>query len=299
MVGGPLMVNSFLKYLQYEKRFSQHTITAYSIDLDQFAKFLKFHYNDTKIIDADHKMIRDWMVSLVEENNTPRSINRKIASLRSYYKFLLKRERINHDPTFKIRVLKSSKNIPQFVKEADIIRILDEHDYGDGFEGIRDKLLLELLYGTGIRLSELINLQEKDINHYDKTIKVLGKRNKERIIPLSSELSTLIKDYIIHKRKNFNVDEIDYLIVTNKGSKCYPMMVYRTVKKYLDIFTALDKRSPHVLRHTFATHLLNKGAELNAVKDLLGHTSLAATQVYTHNSLEKLKKVFDQAHPKA
>ena len=299
MVGGPLMVNSFLKYLQFEKRYSQHTITAYRIDLDQFSRFLKFNYADTKINVADHKMIRDWMVSLVEENNTPRSINRKIASLRSFYKFLLKRELIKHDPTFKIRVLKSSKNIPHFVKEADIIRILDEYAYGEGFEGIRDKLLLELLYGTGIRLSELINLEENDINHYDETLKVLGKRNKERIIPLSKELITLINNYVIQKRKNFTINENDYLIVTNKGSKCYPMMVYRTVKKYLDIFTAIDKRSPHVLRHTFATHLLNKGADLNAVKDLLGHTSLAATQVYTHNSLEKLKKVFDQAHPKA
>jgi integrase/recombinase XerC len=239
------------------------------------------------------------MVSLVEENNTPRSINRKIASLRSFYKFLLKRELTSSDPTLKIRVLKSSKNIPQFVKEVDIIRILDEHVYGDGFEGIRDKLLLELLYGTGIRLSELINLQEKDINFFDETLKVLGKRNKERIIPLSKEIINLINIYKIQKRKNFDINEIDNLIVTNTGSKCYPMMVYRTVKKYLDIFTAIEKRSPHVLRHTFATHLLNKGAELNAVKDLLGHTSLAATQVYTHNSLEKLKKVFDQAHPKA
>ncbi len=299
MVGIYLMVNSFLKYLQYEKRYSQHTITSYSTDLEQFSKFIIFHYPDTKIEAADHKIIREWLVSLMEENNNPRSINRKIASLRSYYKFLLKQQVIERDPTLKIRVLKSPKNIPQFVKEVDIIRILDEHDYGEGFEGIRDKLLLELLYGTGIRLAELINIKENDINYYDESIKVLGKRNKERIIPLSKELITLIKIYNTEKRKNFATNEIDHIIVTNKGSKCYPMMVYRTVKKYLDIFTTIDKRSPHILRHTFATHLLNKGAELNAVKDLLGHTSLAATQVYTHNSLEKLKKVFDQAHPKA
>jgi integrase/recombinase XerC len=244
-------------------------------------------------------MIRDWLVSLVEENNNPRSINRKIASLRSFYKFMLRRELINHDPTLKIRVLKSSKNIPQFVKEVDIIRILETHDYGEDFDGIRDKLLLEILYGTGIRLSELINIKEKDINYFDESLKVLGKRNKERIVPISKELITIISEYNIQKRKKFKGNEIEYLIVTNNGSKCYPMMVYRTVKKYLDIFTSIDKRSPHVLRHTFATHLLNKGAEINAVKDLLGHTSLAATQVYTHNSLEKLKKVFDQAHPKA
>jgi integrase/recombinase XerC len=293
------MVKSFLKYLQYEKRYSQHTITSYSTDLNQFEKFLTFHYPNTKIEEADHRIIREWLVFLMEENHNPKSINRKIASLRSYFKFLLKQELIDRDPSLKIRVLKSPKNIPQFVKEVDIIRILDEHEYEEGFAGIRDKLLLELLYGTGIRMSELIHMKENDINYYDESVKVLGKRNKERIIPLAKELIILIKKYNIEKRKIFNTNEIDYIIVTNNGSKCYPMMVYRTVKKYLDIFTTLDKRSPHILRHTFATHLLNKGAELNAVKDLLGHTSLAATQVYTHNSLEKLKKVFDQAHPKA
>jgi len=299
MVRTYLMVKSFLKYLQYERRYSQHTITSYSTDLSQFEKFTSFRYPDIEIEEADHKIIREWLVFLMEENNNPRSINRKIASLRSYYKFLLKQGLIDKDPSLKIRILKSPKNIPQFVNEVDIIRILDEHEYEEGFEGIRDKLLLELLYGTGIRMSELINMKENDINYYDESVKVLGKRNKERVIPLSKELIILLKKYGIEKRKNFNTNEIDYIIVTNKGSKCYPMMVYRTVKKYLDIFTTLDKRSPHILRHTFATHLLNKGAELNAVKDLLGHTSLAATQVYTHNSLEKLKKVFDQAHPKA
>ena len=297
--GKHLMIKSFLKYLQYEKRYSQHTIKSYSTDLTQFSNFINFHYSGVKIESADHKMVRDWLVSLVGENISPRSINRKIASLRSFYKFLLKNKFTDHNPTLKVRVLKTSKNIPQFFKEADIIRILDEYDYGDDFEGYRDKLMLELLYGTGIRLSELINIRENDINYFDESLKVLGKRNKERIIPLNGELITLINDYKKYKRKDFLANENDYLIVTNNGLKCYPMMVYRTVKKYLDIFTANDKRSPHVLRHTFATHLLNKGAELNAVKDLLGHASLAATQVYTHNSLEKLKKVFDQAHPKA
>jgi integrase/recombinase XerC len=299
MVVGYLMIKSFLKYLQYEKRYSQHTIKSYSTDLDQFSNFIKFHYKDIDLNGVNHKIIRDWLVSLVSENANPRSVNRKIATLRSFYKFLLKKDLIHHDPTRKIRVLKSSKNIPQFLNEVEILRILDEYDYGTEFEGYRDKLMLELLYGTGIRLSELINIHEKDINYFDESLKVIGKRNKERIIPLSKELISLIKDYNIKKRKSFKKNEDEYLFVTNKGSKCYSMMVYRTVKKYLDVFTAIDKRSPHILRHTFATHLLNKGADLNAVKDLLGHTSLAATQVYTHNSLEKLKKVFDQAHPKA
>jgi integrase/recombinase XerC len=199
----------------------------------------------------------------------------------------------------KVKVLKSKKTLPQFVNESEIVSLLDGHDFGDDFPGIRDKLLLELLYGTGIRLSELIGLKNSDVNLRDSTIKVLGKRNKERIIPLNRELVNLIGRYREIKKNGQTENDGLYLIVNNDGGKCYPMMVYRTVKKYLDIFSAVEKKSPHVLRHTFATHLLNKGADLNAVKDLLGHSSLAATQVYTHNSLEKLKKVFDQAHPKA
>ncbi len=293
------MIGSFLKYLEYEKRYSQHTINSYRIDLDQFNKFIAFHYKDIPAEQADYKMIRDWMVSLVEENNAPRSINRKIASLRSYYRFLLKRDTIEKDPTQKIRILKSAKNIPQFISESEIIQLLSDNNFGKEFGGYRDKILLELLYGTGIRLNELVNLKEKDIDLTEGTLKVLGKRNKERIIPINTQLNNSIKSYIDKKKNHLKENENIYLIVTNKGEKCYPMMVYRIVRKYLKVLTSIDKRSPHVLRHTFATHLLNKGAELNAVKDLLGHTSLAATQIYTHNSLEKLKKVFNQAHPKA
>jgi integrase/recombinase XerC len=296
---GNEMIDSFLKYLTYEKRSSRHTIQSYKTDLLQFESFIQIHYDPNKIVHADHRMIRDWMVSLVELGYSSRSINRKIASLRSYYKFLLKRNHLTKDPTQKIRILKSGKKIPHFVKEDEIIRLFDEYDFGSEFEGIRDKLLLELLYGTGIRLSELLNLKVADIDFFEGTIKVLGKRNKERIIPLNIELITQITHYLERKKENFKGNGNEYLIVTNSGEKCYSMLVYRTVRKYLNLFTSIDKRSPHILRHTFATHLLNKGAELNAVKDLLGHTSLAATQVYTHNSLEKLKKVFDQAHPKA
>jgi len=293
------MIDSFLKYLAYEKRSSPHTIQSYQTDLLQFESFVRDRHDLDKTEKADHRAIREWMVNLVESGYSPRSINRKIASLRSYYKFLLRRNHISKDPTQKIRVLKSGKKIPHFVKEDEIIRLFDEYNFGSEFEGIRDKLLLELLYGTGIRLSELLNLKETDIDFFEATIKVLGKRNKERIIPLNMELLNLISLYAESKRENFNGNGNEFLIVTNNGEKCYSMFVYRTVRKYLDAFTSIDKRSPHVLRHTFATHLLNKGAELNAVKDLLGHTSLAATQVYTHNSLEKLKKVFNQAHPKA
>jgi integrase/recombinase XerC len=293
------MIDSFLKYLTYEKRYSRHTIQSYQTDLNQFNYFLETGHEISGLEHADYRIIRDWMVHLVESGISPRSVNRKIASLRSYYKYLMKRGTLSTDPTRKIRILKSGKKIPHFIREDEIIRLFDEFDFGGEFEGIRDKLMLELLYGTGIRLSELINLKEGDIDLFDGTIRVLGKRNKERIIPLNTELRNLIQQYISLKKEKFNVNGIDYLIVSNIGEKCYSMLIYRTVKKYLNLFTSIDKRSPHVLRHTFATHLLNKGAELNAVKDLLGHTSLAATQVYTHNSLEKLKKVFDQAHPKA
>ena len=245
------------------------------------------------------KLLRAWLISLIEAGIQPRSVNRKIATLRTYYKFLRKQGTILNDPMLKIKVLKSKKSLPYFINEPDIIKMLDEHNYGDEFQGIRDKLMLELLYGTGIRLSELIGLKSQDVNLREGTIKVLGKRNKERIIPLNQELITLIKKYQIQKIHMFPGNDNSNLIVNNDGGKCYPMLIYRTVKKYLEIFTLVEKKSPHILRHTFATHLLDKGADLNAVKDLLGHSSLAATQVYTHNSLEKLKKVFDQAHPKA
>lgn len=293
------MQEIFLKYLQYEKRYSKHTIQSYSNDLSQLESFLKGEFEIDNLSEANHAVLRSWIVSLVDDGIQPKSVNRKIASLRSYYKFLMKQGIIAKDPTSKIKILKTSKKLPQFVNEKDMNLLLDQCEFSNDFRGIRDKLVLELLYGTGIRLSELIALKESDIDHHNQTIKVLGKRNKERIIPFSSSLQKLIKEYISEKKKLFISEYDRSVVVTDDGASVYPMFIYRLVKKYLNLFTTIDKRSPHVLRHTFATHLLNKGAELNAVKDLLGHTSLAATQVYTHNSLEKLKSVFDQAHPKA
>lgn len=292
------MRGPFLKYIQYEKRFSPHTITSYENDLNQFEAFLKENYQ-VSLAEANHNTVRHWVVTLVENGISSRSVNRKMASLRAYYKFLLKRELIKKDPTWKIQALKTNKSLPHFVNEPDITRLLDNCEFGDDFESKRDQIILELLYGTGIRLAELINLKVSDFNTHNGTLKVLGKRNKERVIPFSKGIGTLIKNYIEIKNSARIINDEGYLLVTDKGERCYPMLIYRTVKKYLNLFTTIDKRSPHVLRHTFATHLLNKGAELNAVKDLLGHSSLAATQVYTHNSLEKLKTVFDQAHPKA
>lgn len=293
------MRESFLKYLEFEKRYSKHTLSAYSIDLTQFGTFLEINYPQVKLEAADHNAVRHWIIELVENDQDSRSVNRKIATLRSYYKFARKQGAITKDPTEKIRSLKTVKDLPSFILEDDMDRLLDHLSFGDHFEGHRDQLLIELLYGTGIRLTELINLKEQDINTHNNTIKVLGKRNKERIIPINKSLLASIKNYLKFKNAEFDSLQVDVLLVTDNGKKLYPMFVYRRVNHFLTLYTKSDKKSPHVLRHTFATHLLNKGAEMNAVKDLLGHSSLAATQVYTHNTLDKLKSVFDQAHPKA
>jgi integrase/recombinase XerC len=294
------MVESFLKYIRFEKRFSPHTVLSYQTDLQQFGTFLKETYSEKKPELANHAMVRSWIVQLVESERNASSVNRKIACLRSFYKFLLKREVIGSDPMVKIRILKTKKKLPHFVNEKDMVAMLDHQpDFTDDHSGLRDRLILEMFYGTGIRLSELINLKESQIDLPGRTVKVLGKRNKERVVPFLPGLVLIIEAYRKAKKKEVGEAGLDYLLVTDEGRQLYPMMVYRTVKKYLNKYTSVDKRSPHVLRHTYATHLMNKGAEINAVKDLLGHSSLAATQVYTHNSMDKLKKTFDQAHPKA
>ncbi|MCH8231381.1 MAG: tyrosine-type recombinase/integrase [Bacteroidetes bacterium] len=296
------MLASFIKYLQYERRYSSHTVDSYQNDLTQFSAFLTQTKpeGEIELKDAEHNEIRSWIISLMEDGLDPRSVNRKMAALRTYFKFLLKRDVITKDPTARLSALKTSKKLPSFVKETELIGLLNQFESDDAFTGKRNKLVLELLYGTGIRLTELIHLKKSDINLKEGLIKVLGKRNKERIIPLPAELISVIDDYTISREKalgEYTGD--DFLVVTDKGRKTYPMYIYRIVNRFLALFTTTDKKSPHVLRHTFATHLLNKGADLNAIKDLLGHSSLASTQVYTHNTIEKLKAVFDQAHPKA
>ena len=292
------MIDSFLNYLRFEKRFSPHTIISYQNDLSQFETFLKVSFEDTPQT-ATYSMVRSWIVQLAEKQMDPISINRKIASLRSFFKFLMRRELISKDPMTKIKVLKTKKKLPHFVKEPEMVTVLDQQQFEDTHEGWRERMVLELLYDTGIRLSELVNLKENQINLQERTIKVLGKRNKERVIPFSDSLVSIINGYRKARNKQVAARDHGCFVVSDTGGKCYAMLIYRIVKKHLGKFTSVEKRSPHVLRHSYATHLLNKGAEINAVKDLLGHSSLAATQVYTHNSTERLKKVFDQAHPKA
>jgi integrase/recombinase XerC len=296
------MIETFLKYLQYEKRYSPKTLISYKTDLRQFEAFLKREF-ESQSQDANYGMIRGWIVSLSEQALDATSINRKIACLRSYFKFLRKREVVTKDPLLKVKVLKVKKKLPHFVNEKDLIENLDrpverKNDKRTPFEIARDQLIIELLYGTGMRLSELIGLRDRDINFHDRTVKVLGKRNKERVIPFAAGIVSLLQGYRDVRNREVERKDNEQFFVTREGKNLYPVLVNRIVKTGLSN-TSVEKKSPHVLRHTYATHLLNKGAEINAVKDLLGHTSLAATQVYTHNTMEKLKEIFDQAHPKA
>ena len=291
--------SDFLQHIRYEKRLSHHTLVAYENDLLQFAEFLQEQQQSTPPEQADHMLVRSWIVHLVESGLDKSTVNRKIATLRAFFGFLLRRKQISIDPMQKVVALKMSKKLPTFVEEKPMATLLDDIDFPDDFIGLRDKLVLELLYGTGIRLSELTGLKTADVSLYNRTIMVLGKRNKHRIVPLTPPLVTLIGQYQHQKTTFFDGKSDDgVLIVSDKGIAAYPVLIQRIVKKYLTLVTTLAKKSPHVLRHSFATHLLNRGADLNAIKDLLGHSSLAATQIYTHTSLAKLKDAHTQAHPK-
>ena len=296
-----MFLDRFLQYIKFEKRYSPHTVSAYQSDLDQFMHFL--NHPDTTVThpsEITHYQIRNWMVELMNADLTSRSINRKIATLRKYFKFLLQGQHITATPTARIQTPKIAKQLPVVVEEEKLSRLLDNSEvFDESFNGMRDKLIIELLFGTGMRLSELLGLTDDDVNAYEGTVKVLGKRNKQRIIPLNKELKHLLQKYSVLKKNEIFANNSLKLIVTDKGADAYAKMIYLIVQKYLNYISTQDKRSPHVLRHTFATSLLNKGADLNAIKDLLGHASLSATQVYTHNSVERLKSIYKQAHPKA
>ena len=289
---------SFTDFLAIEKNYSKHTVNAYNKDLEVFSKFIHEEFSSNSIEDINYAQIRTWIISLVESGLTNRTINRKISSLNSYYKFLLKIERIQVNPLAKHRALKTAKKIQIPFSESEMNSILEELNHDKSFEGLRNKLIIELFYSTGIRRIELVELKLKDIDLNNKTVKVLGKRNKERIIPLISPVLQTINDYIQSRNKLEVIKNDEYFFLSKKGVKIYETLVYRIINDYFSVASNKVKKSPHILRHTFATHLLNQGADLNAVKELLGHSSLAATQVYTHNSIEELKKVYTNAHPR-
>lgn len=311
------VITKFLNYLEFEKRVSPHTITSYGNDLKQFFTYYIFilfpkiaKNPDPEIIAEKLKnidissikapLIRIWIVDLLENNIDERSVNRKISALKSFYNYHLKIGIVEKNPMLQIRCLKVSKRLPVYLEEEEVSFLFSRDLFPDSFEGIRDRTILELFYATGMRLSELINLKHSDVDLYECTVKVLGKRDKERIIPFGKTMKELLLVYIAKKEEFFEgLNQKDYLFVTNVSNKMYPKAVYRIVNKYLDMVTNLSKKSPHIIRHTFATHMLNRGADINAIKEILGHSSLAATQVYTHNSIEKLKSIYKQAHPRA
>jgi len=292
-------IERFLNYLLYEKRFSKHTQISYKTDLVQFEHFISDNFNCSDPAGINYKMIRNWIAYLMNNGNSSRSVNRKISSLKSFYKFLLKEGFVYQNPLDKIVNPKVSKRLPVFIEENQMDILLDEVEFGDDFKGLRNKLIIEMFYFTGIRLNELINIQTNDIDFYNLSIKVLGKRNKERIVPIGKEFSEHIQFYIEIKKKKLVVSNTDYLFTGEKGTKLYPKAVYRIINSYLRLVSSIEKKSPHVIRHTFATLMLNHGADLNAIKEILGHANLAATQVYTHNTFEKLNRIYKQAHPRA
>ena len=284
----------FINYLSSEKRFSVHTITSYSNDINQFFLFLSEEYKITsELSEVNFQIVRSWIASLLEKGVTPRSVNRKISTLKTYFKFLIREGVIQESPMLKVVAPKSKKRLPLFVEEDQIESLLNGVEFDDGFIGERDKLIIELFYVTGIRLSELINIKISDLNFDNNLVKVLGKRNKERLIPLSTRIVKELQFFI----EKYKID--NYLFTNLGGTKVYTKLVYRIVNKYIGKISSINKKSPHILRHTFATHMLNNGADINAIKELLGHANLSATQVYTHNTIEKLKSVYKQAHPRA
>lgn len=293
-------ITHFLDHLQKIKRYSKHTLEAYSNDLEQFSLFLSEECGVEDIAQASHRDVRSWVVSLSEKEVSPRSINRKITTLKTFYKYLKAEGKISQSPTAKVMALKTKKQVPLFLSKEAAKNLFDDVQFAEGFAGLRDRAVLELLYATGIRRAELVNMKVADVNIYNSEIKVLGKRNKERVIPINRDVVNLLKQYIAERDKqDIQPGNGNALFLDNKGKKVYDKFVYNLVKKYLSPITTMQKRSPHILRHTFATHMLENGADLNAIKELLGHANLSATQVYTHSTIEKLKTIYKQAHPRA
>ncbi|CAI8174262.1 MAG: Tyrosine recombinase XerC [Polaribacter sp. SA4-10] len=291
------MITAFIEYVALEKKYSKHTITAYKNDLITFRDFCAITYNQNEIVSSSYPQVRSWIISLVDLGVSNRTINRKVSSLKSFYKFLQKTKQIDSNPLIKHKSLKVEKRVQNPFSESEINQVINLLEENSDFESVRNKLMVELFYSTGIRRTELININLLSVNISGKLIKVLGKRNKERFVPILPSLIETIKTYL-ELRKDITTAS-DLLFITSKGNKIYETLVYRVINSYFSRVTSKDKKSPHLLRHSFASHLLNKGADLNSVKELLGHASLASTQEYTHNSIEEMKKEFNKAHPRA
>jgi integrase/recombinase XerC len=292
-------LSDFGNYIKVEKRYSEHTVRAYTDDVTQFAHFIRSEDETDRLLLATQTDIREWIIHLMNAGCTPRTLRRKIGSLKTFYRYCLRNKLISANPSENLILPRLKKRLPEFIKESAIDMLFSEEQFREGFPGLRDRLILELFYATGMRLSELISLRPSNFNFSKGEVKIRGKRNKERILPLTHTVQDLLEEYIAIAKQQFNLTESWNLILTDKGEPAYPKMVQRIVQRHLTKATTLEKKSPHMLRHTFATHMLNNGADLNAVKELLGHANLAATEIYTHNTYEKLKSIYKQAHPRA
>lgn len=291
-------LEKFIDYLEKEKNYSLHTSNAYMKDIESFSEFCSNEFDGIDIDEVNYPILRSWVISLVNNNISNRSVNRKIASLKAYYKFLLRTSVIKVNPLSKHKALKTPKKIEIPFSNKEIDAVLNDISFTNDFEGYRDKLIIELFYTTGIRRNELINIRLNDLDFFNKSLKVLGKRNKERIVPLLPYLVAVIEEYLVYRNEVETENSDGYLFLVKKGNKIYETLVYRIINEYFSKVSSKVKKSPHIIRHSFATHLLNEGADLNSVKELLGHSSLASTQVYTHNSITELKKVYSKAHPR-
>ena len=300
-----MLKEKYIDYLQFEKRYSTHTILAYQTDLVDFSDFLSMQYNISDLLQADHLMIRSWLISLIDRKISTRSVNRKLSTLKSFYRYCQRQGLLVSNPMLKVVAPKASKQLPVFLTRENLENLLGQIDFGDSYLGQRDKMILTLFYATGIRRAELVQIKITDMDIDQGILKVTGKRNKERIVPLGEMVIRQLKEYLNYRQqflselKSGLTNNSPSLFVTSKGVQVYPELIYTLTHKYLSLISSNRKLSPHVLRHTFATHMLNDGADLNAIKEILGHSSLAATQVYTHNTIEKLKTIYKQAHPRA
>ena len=300
-----MLKDKYIDYLRFEKRYSAHTILAYHTDLDDFSKFLSLQYSITDLLQADHNLIRSWLISLIDRKISPRSVNRKLSTLKSFYRYCQKQGLIKNSPMLKVVAPRTSKQLPVFLTRDNLTDLLEKVKFTPDYEGCRDKMIITLFYATGIRRTELVQILISDLDLEKGTLKVLGKRNKERIVPLGENVINMLTDYLYYRDEFLTENNRDFrnnnrtLFVTSKGLPVYSRLVHNIVHKYLSLISSNIKLSPHVLRHTFATHMLDDGADLNAIKEILGHSSLAATQVYTHNTIEKLKTIYKQAHPRA